>query len=306
MIEELHSKSYQATVYLARYFLSIDINTKIKTVSEILEDVDFARGTIQNAIELLRESKAITLISHGKMGKRLLDKNIDLLMKFADINFIIGVMPLPYSKRYEGLSTGIIKELKNKLSVPATMAYMRGALKRIEMVISGRYDFAIISKYALNKFNNLNNNQLSIIANFGIDSFVSDHVLVFSDSTKVQIEDGMRIGIDYDSIDQAELTLLEIREKSVHLIPLSYTQFLSSIEDGTIDGVIWNADEVIHPEKQYKIVPLSRNNKDNTIAVMVTKSSMVETTKILSKLIDVNEIINTQRKVLKGEMLPEY
>lgn len=302
----LHSKSSAVLQYLSRYFLSIDLETKIQTVSEFSESLDVARGTIQNTINYLRESKAIKLSAHGKLGTYLKEKDVSLLISFSNITFIVGAMPLPYSKLYEGLSTGIIQELNGKLNVPVNMSYMRGALKRIELVSNGRYDFAIVSKYAAHEYLHQNPESIKIGIEFGKETFVKEHVLILNDKKKKQIEDGMRVGIDYDSIDQRNLTFEAVKNKRIELVPLTYTQFLNNLFDGNIDAAIWNVDEVNNSHNNFNIVKIPEISELNTTAVMVFSTERTELMKLIQDNLNINKVLKTQTAVISGTLQPEY
>ena len=203
--QKLLSKNGLSTMTLAKEFLFWQLGEKIPTVSDLKEKVGLARGTIQNSIKFLQENGAIKLESKGHLGTFLRAKNTAILLAFAGITSIVGVMPLPYSKRYEGFATGLIVAMENQYNLPASMAYMRGATNRIAMLLADRYDFAIISRYAANNIMK-KNDSVQIVKAFGRHSYLSEHVIVFHDAKCKAIENGMKIGIDNDSIDQKVLT----------------------------------------------------------------------------------------------------
>lgn len=68
---------------------------------------------------ILQENGAIKLESKGHLGTFLIAKNTAILLAFAGITSIVGVMPLPYSKRYEGFATGLIVAMENQYNLPA-------------------------------------------------------------------------------------------------------------------------------------------------------------------------------------------
>ena len=74
-MRRLHSKSYTVTQSLANYFMSLDEGVRILTISEFLERIDVARGTIQNSLLVLKESGAVKLSSRGKLGTFLDSKD---------------------------------------------------------------------------------------------------------------------------------------------------------------------------------------------------------------------------------------
>ncbi|MEF9967424.1 MAG: YhfZ family protein, partial [Longicatena sp.] len=141
--EMLLSKNGLATHYLSREFLKFSLNQKIPTVTEFCDKLNLSRGTVQNSIKFLQDNKAIELVSKGHLGTFLEEKNTKILLEFAGITSIVGVMPLPYSRKYEGFATGLISTMENRYNIPCSLAYMRGARNRVSMLLANRYDFAV-------------------------------------------------------------------------------------------------------------------------------------------------------------------
>lgn len=301
----LVTKNAFAIEFISRYFISTEEGSKILTISQFEELIPVARGTIQNSIKILTESKAVTIQSRGKLGSFLTAKDSKILLKYAGINFLVGVMPLPYSKIYEGLSTGLLQTMENKLNIPVNMAYMRGAERRIEMILNQRYDFAIISKFAASRYL-LEHDDITIIQEFEHGSFLSGHVLMFSDPKFTQITDGMKIGIDRASIDQSYLTQEVCKDKDVEFVEVSYTQLTEKLALKEIDATVWNGDEVDSTMKNIHFVDLDLKDNDNTKAVVIISSERLELKTVLNDMIDISEVEDIQRKVLDGRMIPSY
>lgn len=301
----LHTKNAYTIEFIAKYFIQANIGDRILTISQFEELVDVARGTIQNSIKILSSVGAISLESRGQLGTYLRQKNNKILLKYAGISFLIGVMPLPYSIIYEGLSTAILYTMENELGIPVNMAYMRGAQRRIQMVLNERYDFAIISKFAANHYIESNQN-ISVITEFEPGSYLSEHVLIFGSKDKNSIEDGMRIGIDYDSIDQSLLTKEVCKNKSVEYIHVSYTHLIDKLKTGEIDATVWNGDELESTMDDIHTVTLPLKDNTNTIAVVIINSQRHELHRILTDLIDQDEVIRIQQQVINGDIIPSY
>ena len=301
----LFSKNGLSTRELAKMCIPIQEGERIPTVTAIHEKTDVARGTIQNAIKLLQSSGAITLEARGHLGSFLIKKDMQILLQMAGVNAIVGVMPLPYSKRYEGFATGILTAMKNKYQVPAAMAYMRGAQKRIEMLLSGRYDFAIISQYAARELMN-SGVEISAIKFFGKYSYVSKHIIAFRDSDAKEIVDGMRVGIDYQSVDHVKLTARMCGGKHVQYIPMGYHQILEKLEADVIDAAIWNEDEITDKHINMNYQPVPEEDEIDTEAVLVVSAKKPEMSKLLNEIIDVETVKDIQKRVLDGKMTPSY
>ena len=301
----LFSKNGLSTRELAQMFIPIQEGSRIPTVTEIHENTQMARGTIQNAIKLLQSSGAIILEARGHLGSFLIKKDMQILLQIAGVNSIVGVMPLPYSKRYEGFATGILTALKNEYQVPAAMAYMRGAQKRVELLLSGRYDFAVISKYAANELQK-SGVEIQTVKSFGKYSYVSKHIVAFRDPKATEITDGMRVGIDYQSVDYVKLTARMCGRKRVQYIPMGYHQILEKLEADIIDAAIWNEDEITDKHLSMNYQPVPEDEEIDTEAVIAVSKKKQEMYILLHEIIDVELVKNIQERVLTGQMTPSY
>lgn len=299
------SKNGLATLSLAKEFIKYPIGSKIPTVSELSKDLELSRGTLQNSLKLLTDNKAIKIRSKGHMGSYLIHKNIRLLLQFADITSLLGTMPLPYSKKYEGFASGLIVAMENIYDIPTNMAYMRGAKNRISMLMTNRYDYAIVSHFAakeyLKKYQNI-----CIIKNFGAHSYLSEHVLIFNNYNSNEIVDGMRVGVDFDSIDHRELTEDVCQGKKVNYIPIEYSQILKSVVSGEIDAAVWNKDEIDDKTIKVNYKELKHYGGDYCEAVMVVSKERLEIAALLQEIVDVEVVLNIQRLVEQGKITPSY
>ncbi|NCB33264.1 MAG: GntR family transcriptional regulator [Erysipelotrichia bacterium] len=303
--EMLFSKNGAAALALARLFLNYKIGAKIPTVTELSERLHLSRGTVQSSIRLLTDNQAIKLESKGHMGTYLVNRNMKDLLAFAGIHGLVGVMPLPYSRRYEGLASGLIVAMENQYNIPNSMAYMRGARNRIGMLIANRYDYAVVSKYAADDY--LNDKKDIIVAKeLGEHSYLSEHVIVFHSPKSKQIEDGMRVGIDNDSIDQKRLTELVVKGKKVTLVPLDYSQILQRAISGDIDAAVWNKDEITDKLVSINYTQIKVDQASDAYAVIVVSAERPEFSSLLSEIIDANTVMEIQRLVLEGKITPSY
>lgn len=301
----LLKKNGMATISLAKALLKYSIGEKIPTVSEFSSSLQLARGTVQNAMKNLVDTEAIRVASKGHLGTYLVRKNTKMLLNFAGIHYLIGTMPLPYSKRYEGLASGLTSCLENNYDIPVNLAYMRGAANRIAMVIQDRYDFAIVSRFAAKDFIE-KYPLIDIIISFGPESYTSNHALMFHDMNKKEIEDGMKVGIDSSSIDQRELVKMVCEGKKVEFVEIEYSTIIDHIIDGDIDATVMSVDEVIERKVKVNYNDIITPDMDNTEAVLIVKKENEEISALLKELIDVNAIKNIQSLVMQGKITPNY
>ena len=303
--EELLSKNGTATMKLSRELLSYSIGDRIPTITEFSSQISLARGTIQNAMKNLINSGAVAIESKGHMGSYLVRKNNTLLLEFAGITYLVGAMPLPYSKRYEGLASGIIISSENRNNTPLNLAYMRGAKNRMSMVDYGRYDFAIVSRFAAEKYFK-EKGTLEIVLFFGRESYTGKHVLMLHDSRKDSISSGMKVGIDEDSYDQIELTKIVCRDKKVEYVPIEYSRTIECVQNGDIDATVMNVDEVTDKKVPIHYVDIKDYDYNNTEAVIVSSKEHKEIGSLLKEQIDIETVLNVQKLILEDKIIPRY
>ncbi|HYE82761.1 MAG TPA: GntR family transcriptional regulator YhfZ [Clostridia bacterium] len=307
--KQLMSKNGRVTMLLAREMMSYHEGYRIKTIGEYSESFGMGRGTVQSALRFLQEAEAIKLESKGHLGTYIDQIDYKKLWSISDLGVIMGVMPLPYSKRYEGLATGFYKAFE-KVNVPFSLAFMRGATKRIEALTLEKYNFAIISKLAAN-MEIERSSSIEIIHEFGEGSYVGNHVVIFRDGSIKKIADGMRVALDPASIDQFILTSYECEGKNVEYVTTPYNQILQKLKNNEIDAAIWNVDEIEEKNLKFNISPFSnpktRNiDKEDTIAVAAVSKNNPEFGDVLRRFIDFKEVEEMQKKVINQEVIPIY
>lgn len=303
--QQLLSKNGLVTHMLAKEFLKYSVGDRIPTVTEFSEHYNLARGTVQNAMKFLQENEAIRTESRGYMGSYLIKKNMMTLLEFAGISSIVGVMPLPYSKRYEGLASGLLVAMENHYNIPASMAFMRGSKNRIGMLISKRYDYAILSRKAAEDIIETYDN-IIIVKSFGPNSYLSEHVIIFSNDKNNTIKDGMKVGVDFDSIDQRRLTEQICAGKNVELVYADYSQILKRVMSKEIDAAIWNRDEIEDKMIKVHYSTILDFDQRNGEAVLVVSKDEPEKVALLNEIIDAKVVTNIQKLVFDGKITPSY
>ena len=290
---------------LSNEFIQLDVDDRIPTVAFLSEKYETARGTVQSAIKLLQDYDAIKLESRGHLGTFITYIDYLKLLEVAGIKSLVGVMPLPYSKRYEGLATGIFNTLNDR-KLAVNLAFMRGANHRLKALLDGRYDFAVTSRLTAEYYIK-NNEPIEIVSTFGDFSYVNEHVLVVSKDYKEDIKDGMKIGIDRSSIDQSVLTISYFEDYEVEYVDMSYNSFKAAIKNNEVDAVIWNRDD-IDEEDDVKVLKISKEDIgiSDTEAVIITDNKNAILLRLFSKNLDRKEVLRYQREVLEGLIMPNY
>jgi hypothetical protein len=306
--DRMYTKNGLAAREIARHLLSVKPGERIPRISDFAGELSLGRGTVQGALRLLEEMGAIQLESKGHLGTYLSRKDDQALWEIAGMSHVVGVMPLPYSRKYEGLATGLVEAFR-EINVPFNLAFMRGSTHRIDALQSGRYDFAVVSGLAV-EMHRQQRPGLHIVKRLGPGSYVSGHEIFFADPAETAIRDGMRVGIDYTSADQYLLTSYECRGLDVELVEVNYMQLLDMLKEGKIDAAVWNKDELRYadrfgrgPFRSERARELSEKVSEAVLVVDQEKGKIVE-----QRLADlsVDRIRSVQEDVEKGRRFASY
>jgi len=305
--ESLFSKNGLAARKIARELIYIKKEERIPRIDDFVQKMELGRGTVQGALKVLEDLRAIQLESRGHLGTFLVYKDIHILKEIAGVGAMMGAMPLPYSPNYEGLATGLM-EVSSRMNDRINLAYMRGSKQRIEGLKSRRYDFIVMSELSAEE-EMAHDLSLKMAVNFGKGTYVTSHKIFLASSKNNKIEPGMKVGIDYTSIDQYKLTLLECDGLDVELVPINYMQLFENLQNGTLDAAVWNSDE-IRANKAFKTVAF-RNEQAKQVAdkasssVLLIEKDRVDVNQFLARL-DTQEILAIQQQVVNKEKLPQY
>lgn len=308
MWERLYSKNGLAAKKIAELLNKIDVGAKVPRVSDYSERLNIGRGTVQQAMKLLEEMKAIQTEARGHLGTFLVWKDDDVLLEIAGIAPLIGSMPLPYSRKYEGLASGIVEAFESA-GKRVNLIYMRGATNRIESLRTKRCDYAVVSKMTA-KLTLSDYPNLKILRSFGENTYVSAHKVFLADKEKNEIEDGMRVGVDQESLDQFQLTHLEFAKKDVEFVDVNYMQLFDKLSSKEIDATIWNVDDKRMTRNfksiSFQSVEAQKLARDTSQAVIVIEGDREEEMNEKWHSVTEEKILQVQQSVEKGEVIPRY
>ncbi len=300
--EKRLNKKNRSVLFMARELLFSKVGERIAPVTEYSEKYGISVGLIQRAFVLLQNEGAIKLDKRGVLGSFVKEINNEILLEKSDLGFLVGVMPLPYSKRYEGLATGIKNNFQN-YNLNYYFAYMSGSGVRLNLLRNGIYDFAVVSKLAY-EIERERNGDIESVFEFGAKSYVSKHVLLKTPGVKKIV----KIGVDRNSEDQKFLTKEFLGDSNYEFVEIDYNETLKLLENKIVDGIIWNYDEIEEKsiKMEYDELPENKILKKANEAVLVISRRNDNLRKLSRKIIDVDYIREIQQKVLTNQILPTY
>lgn len=305
MMSSFMSRNGVAAMEIARLLLGLEIGSRLPRARDLAQTIGCGNGTVQAGLQLLEQSGAIQTTSHGSLGTCLDGVRRDLLWELGGLGTLTLAMPLPYSRRYEGIATGL-REVFGQLRIPFSLVFMRGASDRSAALLEGRVDIAVMSGLA---FENLEADEpLHAALDLGPQTYVGSHGVILTQGRAIT-DSGLRVAVDNTSIDQVHLVDIAFKgRRDIVRVELSYTQLGQALADGTVDATVWNLDEVRqHIKHPVTILPLDEaNHQSNTHAMLVVTEESRRVPDALVKEIDPRIIRQVLDDVLTSKRLPSY
>lgn len=306
MSEVLLQKIGVTVDQLAQDFLTRKVGDRIPPIREYQQLLQVSQGTIQNALNYLKESGAVTLEGHGHLGTFIQSLDYRRLQECCLKREFLGSMPLPYSSSYRGLATALFEILK-----PFTfnLVYARGAESRLKMVTSGLCQFTICSRYAAEEAIR-SHPQVAIAVDLGPGTYLARHVLVLRDPAATGITEGMRVAYDQDSLDQRSITgKLTDGIPHIHLVEIKAHQTVRAILNGEVDAGVWNYDDIVESGYQgLNVVPIDQFEDLNRFssAVLVVNRQDENMARLLRQYIQPQLVQSIQQAVREGIRSADY
>lgn len=301
-IQMLMSKAGTVAHLLAVELSTAAAGDRMATVQELSERYSVGKGTVQAALALLEEAGAVRIRPRGKLGTFVAAIDHGLIWEFAGGRSISIAMPLPYSRRYEGLATGMHAAFQ-QAGVPLTLMFVRGSTDRMRALREQRADFAVMSRFAAQS-----DPELDIVRDLGPHSYVGAHGLLVAEG-RTPDDPGLRVAVDPASVDQAELTAAVFPGlPPQQRVEVSYNQLNRYFADGLVDATVWNLDEIdAHISSPVTVHPVEGLEADATSSAVIVarRDADAAPTAVRSALAD--DLVRTAADdVVAGRLIPTY
>lgn len=311
-MQELLNKAGLATQRVALALCGVTPGERIPTISALEKACETSRGNVQKALANLKEEGAISLEPHGQNGTTLLSVNYLAIARACGRAHLTGVMPLPYTSRYEGLATSLFT-LLNASDLRAYIMFMRGSEARVQTLLDGSAGYAVMSRLAFDDYV-ARGVPIKAALTCAPLSYVGRHVLLVRDASRTDWT-GARVGIDTSSVDQSRLTQQYFAHANVEYVPVQYTHIVEMLLSGELDVGIWNEDDVHVRASGLTMRPLGGpdgaedggiQDGDNTCAVIAVRSDDPLTCQVIRSLASAEAVGEVQRQVMEGKLPARY
>jgi ABC-type amino acid transport substrate-binding protein len=308
--DQLLTRNGMATRKLAAMLLEYGADARLPRLKDYAEKMGVGNGTAQAALQMLEETGAIETVARGHLGTFLLRADRAMLWRLAGLGTVLAAMPLPYSRRYEGLASGL-RAAYEAAGLPFAITFMRGASARVAALLEGKADLVVASRLAADRL--ARSHPVELAADLGAGTYVGSHGLLLRHGVPAD-RPGLRVAVDSTSEDQRLLAERAFADRGddVVWIEASYMQLRSLFERGEVDATVWNLDEAhdrLGPNVQ--ALPLADEitrdlAQSNSSAAFLTRAGEAGPVTALREAVDVSMITEVQQQVMRGERLPTY
>jgi hypothetical protein len=264
-------------------------------------------GSISEAFTELEASRVLKRERHGHMGSFVVERSLGKLWTIAEDAPLVISFPLASNLRIEGLATGL-KTSFNDFEIDTYLIFIRGSRMRLKALREKKCHIAVMSDLATDE---RHLDEEEVLCKLTKGSYVLQHKVFYRSMTTNQ-DTTLQVGIDSDSFDVEHLTKLEFADMEVEFKPVSYMQTHRLLKDGYVAAAVWSIDDMeAHLGSQIHDRPLSRKVRDvvgdrDTVAALVARRGRGAVHAMVEAALRTSKVIEIQRRVLAGEIAPEY
>ena len=275
MDRKLLNKHGAVVTNLARRVMALDPGDRLPTIVELTEDFAVSRGVVQNAIAFLEDAGCFALTRCGKLGTVLEHVDREALYGFTGWNPIVGAMPVPFNESFRTLAAALHSECA-KMPVEAPVIYASGARVRQSMLKKDFLDYTVTSLAAARQIA-AEDEALEILFELPDCRYEEPYGLLFLDLKETEIRDGMRVGVDPDTVDQTALTKALCRGKNVELVSMPFEGTIETLHDKRIDCTVIRREKWLEENLRLSLRPVPETDypaADTTVpAILINREN---------------------------------
>lgn len=292
---------------LAKYMIQLQEGDRLPSIRELARRTKMSVGSISQTLKSLENMGAISVDRRGRLGSFISSRSLGELWNLAEGDPLVIAMTLPMHRRFEGLATGLKRALE-QAGIATYLIFIRGSRTRLKALREKRCHVAIMSGLAADE---LSSHGEEILLRLPPGSWVSDYSIFYRHPLP---EAGrlLRVAVDPDSFDHKRLTELEFSGQEISFRRASFVQFPRLLKNGDVDAILWTTDQeeafsgggIVHRPLSDVVMQLVGEKSVSATFVAQANSDVVRA--VVKAAINADDIMEIQRKVVGGEMIPEY
>ena len=294
--------------------MALGDHDRLPPVSQYAKALDVGTGTVQTALTHLRRVGAIDLEPQGRLGTAIRGRGLAQLWHVAMERPILAGMPMPYSRIFEGLSTGLRESFRRE-GLSLVFFHVDGSRNRLNVLLQGNTDFAVLS--ALGSQMALDQNlPVEVVCRLGRGSFLHKHVMVSLREFRKRRGQPTKVGIDPSSLEHGFITRVccnHLKSRGpFEFKDVPALDFTRRLAERDIDLIVWPTDETLDlrpRDVQQEPIPtgaLHELGGAHTEASLVVRADDAAALSIVSLLTSKDVVRRVQAQVIRGLRAASY
>ncbi|HEY1845394.1 MAG TPA: YhfZ family protein [Buttiauxella sp.] len=274
-----NTKQLSPVAFIARTILSGGLQGRLPITSWFQEVLGIGSGTVQKALQELKKSGAVSLVSRGHQGTFVVSWDFALLWDAARLPPVHILLPPRGSQEATQIASAFAQQC-GQWDVVVTAGYLRGAHSRLASLERHEADIVLLSSGSAQMLLNVSPIQGYDLFEVGSGSYYRPGSLVVVARRGAALASRPRVGIDCHSSDHQRLTRAQFPEQNCDYVEIDFTLLPRLVFSGEVDTGVWHQEESLIPlgEIGLDIYPLDKPEAQQmaesiSSAVLVVRSA---------------------------------
>jgi len=219
--------------------LTLGVGRVLPTGADYQERFGAGAGTVQRALGVLGEQGAVVVQARGHLGRTISSIDVGRAWQAAGLSAVRLVFPPGGSAEIDVLAATISAQLAER-NIPHNERHVRGASLRLDSVLRGDDDVAVLSAGAASESPYVSHATTTRYLSAGT-YYAKGRLVVLRRAADAACKEVKIVGLDADSFDHHALTEAEFPASlGFTQIPCAFTGVPASVLRGEIDAGVWH------------------------------------------------------------------
>lgn len=239
-------KQLSPAAFIARTIIARGLCGRLPITSWFQEVLEIGSGTVQKALQELKKSGAVNLVSRGHQGTFVVSWNFSLLWDAARMPPVHILLPPRGSQEATQIASAFAQQC-SQWEVVATASYLRGAHSRLGALERGEADIVLLSSGSAQMLLADSQTQPYEMFEVGSGSYYRPGSLVVVERCGETPVSRPRVGIDCHSSDHQRLTRAQFPEQVCDYVEVDFTLLPRLVFLREVDTGVWHQETSLIP-----------------------------------------------------------
>ncbi len=239
-------KQLSPVAFIARTILSGGLSGRLPITAWFQDVLGIGSGTVQKALQELKKSGAVSLVSRGHQGTFVVSWNFSLLWDAARMPPVHILLPPRGSQEATQIASAFAQQC-SQWDVVATAGYLRGAHSRLASLERNEADIVLLSSGSAQMLLADSSTQGYEMFEVGNGSYYRPGSLVVVERDEAAGVTRPRVGIDCHSSDHQRLTRAQFPPQDYEYVEVDFTLLPRLVFTGEVDTGVWHQETSLIP-----------------------------------------------------------